>query len=90
MRDPPAMDRRGAGLLTDGVLGAALSAEDVALLERADAIRLLIERENPTVDERLDLLAWVVWPTEGLGIAFPANRGVVRERARALSGLPRG
>ncbi len=61
------MDRLGAGLLTDEALADALSAEDVALLERADAIRLLIERERPTRDERLDLLAWVVWPTQ----AFP-------------------
>ena len=61
------MDRRGTALLADEVLADALSAEDVALLERADAIRLLIEREGPTRDERLDLLAWVVWPTE----AFP-------------------
>jgi hypothetical protein len=57
------MDRRGAVLLTNGVLAAALPAEDVELLERAEAIRLLIERERPTVDERLELLAWVVWPT---------------------------
>ena len=63
MRDPRAMDRHGAGLLTNRVLSAALPAEDVALLERADAIRLLIEREGPTIDERLELLAWVVWPT---------------------------
>ena len=67
MRDARAMDRRGTSLLTDGELEADLSAEDEALLERADAIRLLIERERPTRDERLDLLAWVVWPTE----AFP-------------------
>ena len=60
------MDHR-AGLLIDRVLAAALPAEDEALLERADAIRLLIVRENPTVEERLDLLAWVVWPAEGLG-----------------------
>jgi hypothetical protein len=64
MRDPHAMDRRGTGLLSDGVLAAALPDEEVALLERADAIRLLIERERPTRDERLDLLAWVVWPRE--------------------------
>lgn len=64
MRDPPAMDRRGTGLLTNGVLAAAISVEDVALLERADAIRALIERDRPTVEERLELLAWVVWPTE--------------------------
>jgi hypothetical protein len=59
------MDRRGASLLTE--LEAALPAEYVALLERADAIRLLIKRERPTRDKRLELLAWVVWPTE----AFP-------------------
>ena len=63
VRDPHAMDRHGANLLTEEELAADLSAEDVALLERADAIRLLIERERPTRDERLDLLAWVVWPT---------------------------
>jgi hypothetical protein len=62
MRDPRAMDRRGSGLLTNRVL-AAVPAEDAALLKRADAIRLLIEREGPTIDERLELLAWVVWPT---------------------------
>ena len=61
MRDPRAMDRRGAGLLTNRVLAAVPA--DAALLERADAIRLLIEREGPTIDERLELLAWVVWPT---------------------------
>jgi hypothetical protein len=60
------MDRRRASQLTDGVLAAALPAEDVALLERAEAIRLLIERERPTRDKRLELLAWVVWPTEAL------------------------
>jgi hypothetical protein len=48
--------------LTNRVL-AAVPAEDAALLKRADAIRLLIERERPTIDERLELLAWVVWPT---------------------------
>ena len=64
MRDPPAMDRRGGSLLTDEVLAAFLPAEDEALLERAHMIRLLIERERPTADERLDLLAWAVWPTE--------------------------
>ena len=63
------MDLRGASLLNEEVLAAVLPAEDVALLERADAIRLLIERERPTRDERLDLLAWVVWPTE----AFPRS-----------------
>jgi len=63
MRDPPAMDRRGTSLVIDGVLAAALPDEDAALVERADAIRLLIERERPTRDERIDLLAWVVWPT---------------------------
>ena len=73
------MDRRSAGLLTDGELAPALSDEDVALLERADAIRLLIERERPTRDERLDLLAWVVWPTE----AF-SPRGTTRAGKRRL------
>ena len=67
------MDRNGASLLNEEVLAEVLPAEDVALLERADAIRLLIERERPTRDERLDLLAWVVWPTE----AFPRTARLV-------------
>jgi hypothetical protein len=58
------MDRRGASLMTDEVLPVALPAEDEALLERAHMIRLLIERERPTADERLDLLAWAVWPAD--------------------------
>ena len=29
-----------------------------------NAIRALIERNLPTLEERLELLAWVVWPTE--------------------------
>ena len=43
------------------MLAAFLAAEDEALLERTHMIRLLIERERPTADERLDLLAWAVW-----------------------------
>jgi hypothetical protein len=54
------MDRSGTGLLADGEI--ALTVEDVALLERAEAVRRLIERERPPRDERLDLFAWVVWP----------------------------
>jgi hypothetical protein len=63
------MDRRGAARSNDGVLDAALPAEDAALLERAEAIRLLITRDCPSLDQRLDLLAWVVWPTAERALA---------------------
>jgi hypothetical protein len=74
MRDSLAMDQRGTSVLTDGELAGELTAEDVALLERADAIRFLIERYRPTRDERLDLLAWVVWPTKGVPFVVPTRQ----------------
>jgi hypothetical protein len=70
------MDRSGTGLLTDAEI--ALTAEDVALLERAEAIRRLIERERPTRDERLDLLAWVVWPSSSCAPARTVHSGPTR------------